>query len=79
MKLRGANGETRKMQFNPIPVYFSPASNHTFLSIGDDVQDISAAKVEYKKKQTFNPLTWRIFTPRVHIEFIVIESMEHNT
>lgn len=35
--------------------------------------------VEYKFKQTFNPLTWRLFTPRVHIEFMVIESMEHNT
>lgn len=65
------------MQFNPMPVYFSPASNHTFLAIGDDVRDIVAANVEYTKKQTFNPLTWRFFTPRVHIEFIVIESMEH--
>lgn len=26
-----------------------------------------------------NPLTWRIFTPRIYIDFIEIESMEHNT
>lgn len=62
-----------------MPVYFSPGSNHTFLTIGDDVADIETIKVEYRFKQTFNPLTWRIFTPRIYVEFIVIESMEHNT
>lgn len=79
MKLRGgSNAEARRMQFNPMPVYFSPASNHTFLTIGDDIRDIAAASVDYKKKQTFNPLTWRIFKSRVYIEFIVIEAMTDN-
>lgn len=79
LKLNGDDDETRKIQFNPMPVYFSPGSNHTFLTTGDDVEDIETIKVEYRFKQTFNPLTWRIFTPRIYVEFIIIESMEHNT
>ena len=79
IKLKSGNFESRKIQFNPMPVYFSPGSNHTFLAFGDDVEDIETIKVEYKFKQTFNPLTWRIFTPRIYVEYIVIESMEHNS
>lgn len=79
LKLNRDDAETRKIQFNPMPVYFSPGSNHTFLTIGDDAEDIETIKVEYKFKQTLNPLTWRIFTPRIYVEFIIIESMEHNT
>jgi hypothetical protein len=79
MRLRSENVETKKIQVNSIPVYFSPGTNHTFLTIGDDLtEDIEKVKVEYKFKQTFNPLTWRINSPRVYIEYLIIESMEHN-
>lgn len=78
-KLKGEQFETRKIQFNPMPIYFEPGSNHTFLSIGDDIDSIETITVEYRFKQTLNPLTWRIFTPRIYVEFISIESMEHNT
>lgn len=79
IKLKGRHAETSKIQFNPMPVFFSPGSNHTFLAFGENAEDIETIKVEYRFKQTFNPLTWRIFTPRIYVEFIVIESMEHNT
>lgn len=79
LKLKSKDVESRKIQFNPMPVFFSPGSNHTFLSIGDDVEDIEKINVEYRFKQTLNPLTWRIFTPRIHVEWIIVESMEHNT
>jgi pancreatic triacylglycerol lipase len=79
IRLRSGYVETRKIQVNSIPVYFSPGTNHSFLAIGDDLsEDIERVKVEYKFKQTFNPLTWRINSPRVYIEYLVIESMEHN-
>lgn len=78
LRPKSGNKEFKKMQFNPHPVYFEPGTNHTYLTIGEDVQDISTIMVEYRFKQTLNPLTWRIFTPRVYIEFIEIESMEHN-
>lgn len=78
IKLKSENVETSKILFNPIPVFFSPGSNHTFLTIGDHVESIDTIKVEYQFKQTFNPLTWRIFTPRIYVESIMIESMEHN-
>lgn len=79
MRLRNQNDETKKIQVNSIPVYFSPGSNHTFLTIGDDMSDIEKVVVEYRFKQTFNPLTWRINSPRVYIEYLLIESMEHST
>lgn len=76
-KLKSGYEETKKIQFNPLPIFFGPGSNHTFLTIGEDMVDIEKVMVEYKFKQTLNPLTWRVFTPRVHIEFLTIESMEH--
>jgi hypothetical protein len=72
--------ELRKIRFNPDAVYFKPGSSHTFLTIGDDNhEDLNELKVEYRFKQTFNPLTWRIFTPRIYVESITIESMERGS
>ena len=78
MKLKHGLVETKKIQFNPMPVYFSPGSNHTFLSIGEAMEEIETIMVEYKFRQTMNPLTWRINSPRIYIEYLVIQSMEHN-
>lgn len=77
LKLRSGYQETGPIKFNPIPIFFGPGSNHTFLTIGQDMTDIESVMVEYHFKQSLNPLTWRLFTPRVHIEFLVIQSMEH--
>lgn len=79
LKLRSEGAETRKIQLNQLSVYFSPGSNHTFMTTGDDIEDIETVMVEYDYKQTMNPLTWRLKTPRIYVEFITVESMEHNT
>jgi hypothetical protein len=61
-------------------VYFKPGTSHTFLTIGDgNHEGLNEIKVEYEFNTTPNPLTWRIFTPRIYVESITIESMERGT
>lgn len=76
-KLQSQQAET-KLTFNTNPLFFGPGSNHTFMTIGDDLNDIETMTVAYKFKQTFNPLTWRVFSPKIYVEFITLESMERN-
>lgn len=77
-KIKNHNSETNLM-FNANPVYFGPGSNHTFMTIGDVLDNIKSMKVAYRFKQTLNPLTWRVFTPKIYVAYIKIESMELNT
>lgn len=78
IKLHSRNADT-KLSYNANPIFFKPGSNHTFMAIGGDLDGIETMKVAYKFKQTFNPLTWRVFTPKIYVEYITIESMERNT
>lgn len=80
LKVKSLTGESDRIQLNESPIYFEPGKVLTFFTTGRDIKDIRQIKVEYKFKQTLiNPLTWRIFTPRIYVEFIEIESMEFNT
>lgn len=77
LKLKSLTSGTDKIQLNESPIYFEPGKEFKFFTIGADLKDARQIKVEYKFKQTLiNPLTWRIFTPRIYVEFIEIESME---
>lgn len=77
LKLKTDHGEGKKFVLNQYSVYFAPGTNHSFLAIGDDAVDVKTITVNYKHKSTANPLTWRVFTPKIYLEFISIESMEH--
>jgi pancreatic triacylglycerol lipase len=77
LKLIGTKGEGSKFKLNQQAVFFQPGSNHTFLGIGDDVVEIKSVTVDYKYMSTVNPLTWRVFTPKIYVEYLEIESMEH--
>jgi pancreatic triacylglycerol lipase len=67
-----------KFDINQVPVYFGPGTNHTFMAVGEDAVNVKSAIVDYKYKSTANPLTWRVFRPKIYLEFVAIESMEHN-
>ncbi len=69
--------KSEKFVLNQFSVYFAPGTNHTFLAVGDDEENVKSVLVDYKYKSTANPLTWRVFTPKIYLEFITIESMEH--
>lgn len=77
LKIKSDNEEGGKFILNQLSVYFAPGTNHTFFTIGDNAESIQTVTVDYKHKSTANPLTWRINTPKIYLEFIVIESMEH--
>lgn len=77
LKMKSEKGEGSKFVLNQFSVYFAPGTNHSFLAVGDDAEDVTNVMVDYKYKSTANPLTWRVFTPKIYLEFIVIESMEH--
>lgn len=43
------------------------------------MEEIETVMVFYSFKSSINPLTWRLLSPRVYLEFLEIQSMEHNT
>jgi pancreatic triacylglycerol lipase len=77
LKLKSSKVENAKFLVNQQSVHFGPGMNYTFLAIGDDIEDVRSALVDYRHKSTANPLTWRVFTPKIYLEYILIESMEH--
>lgn len=77
LRLKTDHGEGAKFVLNQYSVYFAPDTNHTFLATGDNAEDVKSVTIYYKYKSTANPLSWRVFTPKIYLEFIVIESMEH--
>lgn len=77
LKMKSNKNEGSKFLLNQYSVFFAPGTNHTFLAVGEDAENVKNVIVDYKHKQTANPLTWRVFTPKIYLEFIVIESMEH--
>jgi pancreatic triacylglycerol lipase len=78
-KMKSRSKTSKKIKFNSSPKYFSPGSIHSHLTTGDIINDIDSVSVTYDFVQTINPLTWRIFTSKIYIEYIVVESMEQST
>lgn len=76
LKLKSSIGESQKFLVNQQSIHFAPDKNFTFLAIGDEIDDIKSVVVDYKHKSTANPLTWRVFTPKIYLEYILIQSME---
>jgi hypothetical protein len=80
LKLKGEEHgvESSKFLLNQQPIFFKPGGNHTFLAISDNIENPASAIVDFRHKQTVNPLTWRVFTPKIYVEYIVIQSMENS-
>lgn len=63
------------------PRYYEPGYEYTTVVPGRDVGTPRYAMLEWEyKANPLNPLTWRILsTPRVYVEYITIESLEHRS
>lgn len=79
-KMRGNDSHSEKIPFSIEPVYFEPGKNFTFMAVGENVGHVMNATMSYTfKSNPLNPLTWRIFTPKVFVDYVIIESMENNS
>lgn len=68
------------MNFNPFS-HYEPGKNYTSVIPGKDVgiPQYVVVNLDYDMN-ILNILTWRILErPRVHIEYIVVESLEHKS
>lgn len=61
--------------------FYEPGFEYTAVAPGRDIGIPRHASLEWEyKANPLNPLTWRILsTPRVYIEYITIESLEHRS
>lgn len=59
---------------------FEPESVYSAIIPGADIgiPDTMFMNWEYRTNP-LNPLTWRIVAPRVYIQHIIVESLEHNS
>lgn len=74
---------TEKMRLSPeiVSRYYEPGLEYTAVTPGRDIGIPKYAYLEWEyKANPLNPLTWRILTtPRVYVEYITIESLEHRS
>lgn len=71
---------TDHIRFSEKPMYFEPGFEYSALVPGKDVHDPASYASVYWEYQTnfLNPLTWRILSaPRIYLDYIIIESLEH--
>lgn len=75
------NKQTEKLPFTSDPTYYEPGEQYTSVIPGTDVSIPKYATLNWEyKTNPLNPLTWRILaSPRVYIDFIIVESMEHHS
>ncbi|XP_034480931.1 pancreatic lipase-related protein 2 [Drosophila innubila] len=80
IRLHGEHSKksTERMKFSPKPMYFEPGFDYTALLPGKDLRDPGHATVFWEyQTNILNPLTWRLLSsPRIYLEYILIESME---
>lgn len=76
-----ANDETEKLPFSKEPTYYEPGFKYTSVIPGKTVGIPRYATLNWEyNSNPLNPLTWRILSsPRVYIDHIIVESMEHKS
>ncbi|XP_020804936.1 pancreatic triacylglycerol lipase [Drosophila serrata] len=69
---------TELMRFSPKAMYFEPGYEYKALVAGRDVREPEYAIVNWEYPTSIlNPLTWRILSsPRIYLEYVLIEAME---
>ncbi|GAB0094042.1 pancreatic triacylglycerol lipase [Sergentomyia squamirostris] len=74
------NTETEKMPFSEEATFYEPGHKYVTVMPGKDVGIPKYAIVNWEyKTNPLNPLTWRVISPRVYIEYIIVESLEHKS
>lgn len=80
IRLHGEHSKktTERMKFSSKAMYFEPGFEYTALLPGKDLRDPGHATVFWEyQTNILNPLTWRILSsPRIYLEYILIESLE---
>lgn len=61
--------------------YYEPGLKYTTVVSGQDIGIIEYATLSWEyKANPLNPLTWRILaSPRVYVDHIILESLDHRT
>lgn len=69
---------TELMRFSPKAMYFEPGYEYKALVAGRDLREPEYATVNWEYPTSIlNPLTWRILSsPRIYLEYVLIEAME---
>lgn len=72
---------TDKMPFTKKATYYEPRKNYTAVVAGKEIGIPKYATLNWEyKTNPLNPLTWRLLTsPRVYVESVIIESLEHKS
>ncbi|XP_058836173.1 pancreatic lipase-related protein 2-like [Topomyia yanbarensis] len=82
LNIYGSKGEhSQKMAFTKESELYEPGRNYTRVLAGGSVGKPRKITVSWEYNTSFlNPLTWRILSsPRVYIEYIIIQSLEYRT
>lgn len=82
LSVHGSKGAvSEKMAFTEEAELYEPGRNYTRVLAGSNVGKLKKLAVSWEYNTSFlNPLTWRILhSPRVYIEYIVIQSLEYRT
>ncbi|KAH8289122.1 hypothetical protein KR054_000588 [Drosophila jambulina] len=77
-KRTDGSSATELMRFSPKAMYFEPGYEYKALVAGRDVREPEFATVNWEYPTSIlNPLTWRILSsPRIYLEYVLIEAME---
>ena len=69
---------TERLQFSEKPMYFEPDNEYDSLVPGHQLSKPTHAAVYWEYQTSIlNPWTWRrLTTPRIYLEYILIESLE---
>lgn len=74
----GTNGKkTERMPLSSTSKYYEPGSTHTIVLPGDVVGKPNSVEITWEyRTSVFNPLTWRLNTPRAYIDSLTIKNLE---
>lgn len=77
----GMDNSTETMYFSEEAEYMEPGQTYAAVMAGRNVGVPTHATLNWEyRTNPLNPLTWRILaTPRIYVDYIVVESMEHNS
>lgn len=77
----GLENSTETMYMSEEASYMEPGKTYTAVMAGRNVGVPTHATLNWEyRTNPLNPLTWRILaTPRIYVDYIVVESMEHGS
>lgn len=70
---------TEKLVMSKESIYYEPGTNYTVIVPGTEIGIPEYATINWEYSVSLNPFTWRINTPYIYVDYVYIESLEHNT